>query len=143
RCRVAYRSTGHGRAGTTQPRGRLRRGDARRQRGSARQGARGVSWRRLGAVVVKELRQLRRDRITLAMIVGIPVMQLLLFGYAINTNRRSLRAGIDNQADTAGSRALVLDLLATGVVAPVAEVDTPQQLMAVLKQGRIGRGIVV
>jgi len=101
------------------------------------------NWSRLGAVVVKELRQLRRDRITLAMIVGIPVMQLLLFGYAINTNVRDLRAGIADQADTAGSRALVLDLLATGVVAPVAEVDTPQQLMALLKEGRIGVGIVV
>ena len=102
-----------------------------------------MNWGRLGAVVVKELRQLRRDRITLAMIVGIPVMQLLLFGYAINTNVRDLRAGIADQADTAGSRALVLDLLATGVVAPVAEVDTPQQLMALLKEGRIGVGIVV
>jgi ABC-2 type transport system permease protein len=101
------------------------------------------NWSRLGAVVVKELRQLRRDRITLAMIVGIPVMQLLLFGYAINTNVRDLRAGIADQADTAGSRALVLDLLATGVVAPLAEVDTPQQLMVLLREGRIGVGIVV
>jgi ABC-2 type transport system permease protein len=94
-------------------------------------------------VVVKELRQLRRDRITLAMIVGIPVMQLLLFGYAINTNVRDLRAGIVDQANTAGSRALVLDLLATGVVAPVAEADTPRQLMEMLRHGHIGVGIVV
>ena len=49
-----------------------------------------MNWRRLLAIVVKELRQLRRDRITLAMIVGIPVMQLLLFGYAINFNLRDL-----------------------------------------------------
>ena len=102
-----------------------------------------MNWGRLGAVVTKELRQLRRDRITLAMIVGIPVMQLLLFGYAINTNVRDLSAGIADQADTAGSRALVLDLLATGVVAPVAEADTPQELEAMLKQGRISVGIFV
>jgi ABC-2 type transport system permease protein len=102
-----------------------------------------MNWGRLRAVVVKELRQLRRDRITLAMIVGIPVMQLLLFGYAINTNVRDLSAGIADQADTAGSRALVLDLLATGVVEPVAEADTPQELMAMLQQGRISVGIVV
>jgi ABC-2 type transport system permease protein len=100
-------------------------------------------WSRLVAVVVKELRQLRRDRITVAMIVGIPVMQLLLFGYAINTNVRDLAAGIADQADTAGSRALVLDLLATGVVAPVAEVDTPQELTELLRRGRISVGIVV
>ena len=39
-----------------------------------------MSWRRLFAIVLKELRQMRRDRITLSMIVGIPVMQLILFG---------------------------------------------------------------
>jgi ABC-2 type transport system permease protein len=102
-----------------------------------------MNFRRLGAVVVKELRQLRRDRITLAMIVGIPVMQLLLFGYAINTNVRNLAAGIADQADTAGSRALVLDLLATGVVEAKAEADTPQELADMLRRGRISVGIVV
>ena len=45
-----------------------------------------MNWRRLWAIVIKELRQLRRDRITLAMILGIPVFQLVLFGYAINMN---------------------------------------------------------
>ncbi|KAG1469683.1 hypothetical protein G6F57_012091 [Rhizopus arrhizus] len=56
--------------------------------------------------MLKELRQLRRDRITLAMIVGIPVMQLLLFGYAINLNLRHLDAGVADQANSAASRAL-------------------------------------
>ncbi|HSR65003.1 MAG TPA: ABC transporter permease, partial [Xanthomonadaceae bacterium] len=51
-----------------------------------------MSMRRLWAVMLKELRQLRRDRITLAMIVGIPVLQLVLFGYAINLNLRHLSA---------------------------------------------------
>ena len=84
-------------------------------------GARGMNWRRLWAIVVKELRQLRRDRLTLAMIVGIPMMQLLLFGYAINFALRGLDVGIADQANTAGSRALVMDMLATGVVAPVCD----------------------
>ncbi|KRE84930.1 ABC transporter [Rhodanobacter sp. Soil772] len=102
-----------------------------------------MNWRRLWAIVVKELRQLRRDRITLAMVVGIPVFQLVLFGYAINTNLRGLDVGIVDQANTAGSRALVLDMLATGVVAPVARADTPQELMAMIRRGRISIGIVV
>ncbi|KZC17881.1 ABC transporter [Rhodanobacter sp. FW510-R12] len=102
-----------------------------------------MNWRRLWAIVVKELRQLRRDRVTLAMVVGIPAIQLVLFGYAINTNLRGLDAGIADQANTAGSRALVLDMLATGVVAPVARADTPQELMAMIQRGRIGIGIVV
>ena len=58
-----------------------------------RRGAGRMNWRRLFAIVVKELRQMRRDRITLAMIVGIPVMQLVLFGYAINLNLRGSGRG--------------------------------------------------
>ncbi|MGV8930966.1 MAG: ABC transporter permease [Luteimonas sp.] len=99
--------------------------------------------RRLIAVMVKELRQMSRDRITLGMIIVIPVMQLVLFGYAINTNLRSLQAGIADQARTAGSRALVMDIIATGVVVPAAAVDTPQQLMAQLRRGQISVGIVI
>jgi ABC-2 type transport system permease protein len=102
-----------------------------------------MNWRRLWAIVIKELRQMRRDRVTLAMIVGIPVIQLVLFGYAINTNLRGLSTGIVDQANTAGSRALVMDMLATDVVAPVAKADTPQELMALIRRGRISIGIVV
>jgi ABC-2 type transport system permease protein len=102
-----------------------------------------MNLRRLGAIVVKELRQLRRDRITLAMIVGIPVMQLVLFGYAINLNLRGLDAAIADQAGTAGSRALVMDMLATGVVTPVRDARTPQELMAMLKRGEISVGIAI
>jgi ABC-2 type transport system permease protein len=102
-----------------------------------------VSARRLWAIVVKELRQMRRDRITLAMIVGIPVMQLILFGYAINFTLRGLDAGIADQSNTAGSRALVMDMLATGVISPVATVNTPQELMVMIRRGEISVGIVV
>jgi ABC-2 type transport system permease protein len=102
-----------------------------------------MNWRRLWAIVIKELRQLSRDRITLAMVVGIPVIQLVLFGYAINLNLRGLDAGIVDQANSAGSRALVMDMLATDVVAPVAHADTPQQLMAMIRRGQISIGIVV
>jgi ABC-2 type transport system permease protein len=102
-----------------------------------------MNLRRLWAIVIKELRQMRRDRITLAMIVGIPVMQLVLFGYAINLNLRGLDAGIADQANTAGSRALVMDMLGSGVIAPVAEANTPEQLMAMIRRGEISVGVVV
>ncbi|MGA9334913.1 MAG: ABC transporter permease [Rudaea sp.] len=102
-----------------------------------------MNARRLWAIVVKELRQMRRDRISLAMIVGVPVMQLILFGYAINFNLRGLDAGIADQANTAASRALVMDMLASGVVAPVATATSPQQLMTMIRDGRISVGIVV
>lgn len=100
-------------------------------------------WRRLSAVMLKEVRQMRRDRITLAMIVAIPVMQLLLFGYAINTNLRDLKAGVADQANTAASRAMVMDIMATTVVKPDLSARTPQELMEAIRRGEISLGIVV
>ncbi|MGH8718206.1 MAG: ABC transporter permease, partial [Burkholderiales bacterium] len=44
------------------------------------------SWRRFVAMLTKEFVQMRRDRLTFAMMVGVPIMQLVLFGYAINTD---------------------------------------------------------
>ena len=48
------------------------------------------SFRRWWAMVGKEFLQLRRDRVTFAMIVGIPIIQLTLFGYAINTDPKHM-----------------------------------------------------
>ncbi|WP_372015370.1 ABC transporter permease [Pseudoxanthomonas sp. 10H] len=98
---------------------------------------------RLLAVMVKELRQMRRDRITLAMIIGIPVVQLLLFGYAINTNLRDLSTGFVDQARTSASRALAMDIVASGVVRPVLDAATPQELVEQMRRGRISIGVVI
>ena len=49
---------------------------------------------RLMAMMVKEFVQIRRDRLTFGMIVGIPLLQLLLFGYAINSDPKHLPAAI-------------------------------------------------
>lgn len=95
------------------------------------------------AVMVKELRQMSRDRMTLAMMIGIPTLQLLLFGYAINLDVRHLPAAVADQADTAGSRALVRDMLATDVIEPVAAAQTPEQIQALIRAGRIEVGLVV
>jgi ABC-2 type transport system permease protein len=54
----------------------------------------GLSSARIAAVMIKEFTQLRRDRITYAMILVMPLMQLLLFGYAINTDPRHLPAAV-------------------------------------------------
>ncbi|GAB2494064.1 ABC transporter permease [Pseudoxanthomonas sangjuensis] len=102
-----------------------------------------MNWRRLSAIMLKEVRQLRRDRITLAMILGIPVMQLILFGYAINLNLRGLSAGITDQANTAASRAVVMDMVASGVIAPKLAATSPQQLTDALRRGEISVGVVV
>ena len=95
------------------------------------------------AVMLKEIRQMARDRMTLAMMIGIPTLQLLLFGYAINPDVRKLPAAAADMAGTAGSRALVQDMWATGVVRPVAGARTPQELQALLREGRIKVGVLV
>jgi ABC-2 type transport system permease protein len=59
----------------------------------ARIGRRGF-WRRLVAMIFKEFLQLRRDRVSLAMIIMVPLMQILLFGYAINTTPRDLPTAV-------------------------------------------------
>ncbi|MCP5326699.1 MAG: ABC transporter permease [Oceanospirillaceae bacterium] len=71
---------------------------------------------RVGAIVFKELKQLSRDRMTFGMIVMIPMMQLLLFGYAINTDVRHLPVGLINLSQSSQSRDLVAALEASGAV---------------------------
>ncbi len=73
-------------------------------------------WRRIFAILIKELRQLSRDRMTFGMIVMIPLVQLMLFGYAINTDARHLPAGLVNLSDSSYSRALIKAVEATQVV---------------------------
>jgi ABC-2 type transport system permease protein len=52
------------------------------------------SWGRIVAVLRKEFVQLRRDRLTFAMLIGVPIMQLVLFGYAINGDPRQLPTAV-------------------------------------------------
>ncbi len=75
-----------------------------------------ISFRRIRAIIRKELLQLRRDRLTFGMIVMIPLIQLVLFGYAINTEVRHIPAAVVDLSDTGLSRALVQMVEATQVV---------------------------
>jgi ABC-2 type transport system permease protein len=102
-----------------------------------------VSPNRLLAIVVKELRQLRRDRLTFGMILGIPTLQLLLFGFAINLDIRHIDAAVVDQARTATSREIVASLQATGLLELHAPVREPAQLQALIKTGRINLGVVI
>lgn len=65
------------------------------------------SWSRVKAVLAKEFIQMRRDRLTFAMMVGIPVAQLVLFGYAINTDPRHLPTLVEMGDGGPATRALV------------------------------------
>src|ERR1700732_475320 len=67
----------------------------------------GGFWRRTGAMLLKEFLQLRRDRLTLATMVTIPLMQLLLFGYAINTAPRDLPTAVLLQENSDVGRSIL------------------------------------
>jgi ABC-2 type transport system permease protein len=98
---------------------------------------------RLFAIMRKEVLQLKRDRLTFAMIVGIPVMQMLLFGYAINTDIRNLKSAVANQADSHLSREFIAALGETQVLDLRYVVNTPQEIEALLRAGKISIGIFI
>ncbi|KFN42259.1 ABC transporter permease [Arenimonas oryziterrae] len=102
-----------------------------------------MNFTRLFAIVVKELRQLRRDRLTFGMILGIPTLQLLLFGFAINLDIRHIDAAVVDQSNTVRSREVLADLEATGVINLRRQVQTPDELQTLMRQGRISIGIVL
>jgi ABC-2 type transport system permease protein len=102
-----------------------------------------MNLRRLWAIVIKELRQLRRDKLTFAMIVGIPTMQLLLFGYAINMDIRHLPAAVLDQARTAQSRQMIAAIAQTQVLDFEYRLRTPQDVDALLRTGDISAALVI
>ena len=102
-----------------------------------------MSATRLFAIMRKELQQLSRDRITFGMIVGIPIGQMLLFGYAINTDVRDLNAAVANQAETHLSRQFVAELRETQVLNIQHSVDTAEQLEDLLRDGTISVGVYI
>lgn len=102
-----------------------------------------MNLRRLGAIVLKELRQLRRDRLTFAMIAGIPLLQLVLFGYAINMDVRGIQAAVLDQANTYSSREAIAELASSQVIDLRYRLDSPQQINQLLREGRISAALVI
>jgi ABC-2 type transport system permease protein len=98
----------------------------------------GGFWRRVGAMLLKEFLQLRRDRVTLATMITIPLMQLLLFGYAINTMPRDLPTAVLLQENSDVGRTILKALentrffKVTRVVADEEEFDQLLQSGSVL-----------
>ena len=99
------------------------------------------SLSRLAAIIRKEVRQLRRDRLTFGMVVGLPIIQMLLFGYAINTDVRNLKTAVANEAGSHLSRQFVAELGKSQVASIVTYVATAAELEEQLRQGRVSIGI--
>src|SRR5207244_1161588 len=91
----------------------------------------------------KEFIQMRRDRLTFAMMVGIPVIQLLVFGYAIQTDVRNLPTVVLDQSRTPTSRDLIAAFQNTGNFRVIAHVDGRPELDAAIARGDAQAGIIV
>ena len=98
---------------------------------------------RVGVIAWKELIQLRRDRMTLAMMVVLPVMQLLLFGYAINTDVRHIPTVVYDQDRSAQSRDIARSLVATQFYDVLGEVQNYDEIERALRSGLAKVALVV
>jgi ABC-2 type transport system permease protein len=95
------------------------------------------SARRWWSVVLKEFLQLRRDRITFAMIVGIPIMQLTLFGYAINSDPKHLLTGLLVQDHSEFTRTFVEGMTASNYFDLVQELPNEAAARRQLARGKL------
>jgi ABC-2 type transport system permease protein len=98
---------------------------------------------RLLAIAWKELVQLRRDRMTFGMMVGLPIMQLMLFGYAINTDVRHMPTLVYDQDHSAESRDLVARLRVTGFYDITGHVADYAEIERAMRRGQARVAIVI
>lgn len=102
-----------------------------------------ASLQRIVAVATKELRQLSRDRLTLGMVVGIPLLQMMIFGYGINFDVRHVRTAVVDMANTQASRSLVADMGASQVLDFVAAPATPAAMRRLIDDGTVAVGVYI
>lgn len=98
---------------------------------------------RVAAVMIKEFKQLTRDRLTYAMMLGMPVIQLLLFGYAINTEPRHLPTAVLVQEDSVLARSVVSALAHSAYFDLAAQARSPAELDEMIRQGRVQFAVTI
>jgi ABC-2 type transport system permease protein len=103
----------------------------------------GLSFARIAAVMVKEFTQLRRDRITYAMILVMPLVQLLLFGYAINTDPRHLPAAVVSYDHSGIANAVVATLENTSYVDVTRQPNSEAEMDRLMRRGSISLALTI
>lgn len=92
---------------------------------------------RIWAVFMKELVQMRRDRLTFAMMFGIPIVQLILFGFAINTDPKHLPTAVHVEEQTPIVRTILSGLEVSGYYDIVTETPDPRETADLLARGEV------
>lgn len=95
------------------------------------------SWRRFLAMASKEFVQMRRDRLTFAMMLGIPVMQLVLFGFAINGDPRHLPTALRSADHGPIERAVVKAMENSGYFTFVGEAENEAEAQRLIDRGAV------
>jgi ABC-2 type transport system permease protein len=95
------------------------------------------SLHRLAAMIQKEFIQMKRDRLTLAMLIGIPFIQLILFGFAINTNPKNLPTALLANDDSVYTRAFLKGLINTEYFQITQEAKNEKEAAELLAKGNV------
>ena len=101
-----------------------------------------MNWDRMRALIVKEFIQVMRDKITLAIIVFMPLAQLLIFGFAINTDIRHLKTVVFDQSRTQESREMINSLTASNYFDVIKFAASVREVNENVESGRAKVGIV-
>ena len=104
---------------------------------TAQNNAVGGFWRRTVAMLIKEFIQLKRDRVSFAMIIMIPLVQLILFGYAINTNPRNLPTAVLLQEQSDLGRSILRALENTRYFKVTYQVHDEAEFDQLLASGKV------
>ncbi|HYD60319.1 MAG TPA: ABC transporter permease [Noviherbaspirillum sp.] len=102
-----------------------------------------MNWSRFLAILIKEFRQIRRDRLTFAMMVGVPIMQLVLFGFAINTDPKQLPMAVVSADESEFSRSLLAGLENSGYFRVTQRPRSEAEGNRLLDEGRVQFLLVV
>ncbi|WP_424814191.1 ABC transporter permease [Roseococcus sp. YIM B11640] len=95
------------------------------------------SFRRMFAVLLKEFIQMKRDRLTFAMMVGIPILQLMLFGYAINSDPRQLPTAVYAPQSGPFTRAILAGMRNSTYFRITIVAESPAEIDRLLARGRV------
>jgi ABC-2 type transport system permease protein len=95
------------------------------------------NWQRFCAIVAKEFIQMRRDRLTFAMMLGIPMLQLVLFGYAINSDPKHLPTAVYSADNSTFSRTIVWAMRNSSYFDITREPQSEAEIQKLLKEGTV------
>jgi ABC-2 type transport system permease protein len=101
------------------------------------------SWSRWVGIIVKEFIQLKRDRLTFGMIIGIPVLQLILFGYAINADPKRLPTAVLSADASSYSRTLLAAMQTSGYFRIAYHAANEDEVEELLAKGRVQFAVTI